>query len=556
MPREDFMTLAKTGFPDPGFMLGVLDKLLDIDALTESVIEKTLSGIANDNFGIDPDEHYARFKIEEARAYEAIRRLSELELNEERLLDIHRLYFDGGDRIYSILEDACDICTGGESEYYCCHDLEGVSKLPNLSILNLDGYGYQRKGLCLAPLKGHSNLETLVLTPKCTSIDVLTTLAKLSSVDFCSVRLTDDEMDQSLPVIEALRARNVEIKNEPIARTPKPPPSPPALVTPKPPPTAEAEPQAPEPDPRETRRSGSTWETTNGEKTSYTRIEADIVMGSHSGSGHTDSAGSCSREAFLNGQFHDTIRSDHGPAVLQEVLDFVGPKDLSHQDVKLGDGDDLRQRIRLFLAGPSALPPQAHLNYGHEFLVQAGESFNTLQRIVLSRAIAHHIEDRDAQVRSGVIRFFQYAAASDDFGALARALREDDGLFEDVVDPIQGAIGDTQRAGPSAGQQHPTKGPKSHTVPTRGDSTGQGFQHGALSLRHGPAVGADGGADHRDATAGRLQGLRGQTRRLEHRSVCVHPPNQGADSGQGRRVHLAGADGGAAGRMPTPSARP
>jgi|GEM_PF-2833691 len=72
---------------------------------------------------------------------------------------------------------------------------------------------------------------------------------------------------------------------------------------------------------RTTTRRGWSWETVEGSRTSYVEAQGpNILVGAHSGSGHTDSAGTCSREEFLNGRFHSTVRSDHGEAVLQEII--------------------------------------------------------------------------------------------------------------------------------------------------------------------------------------------------------------------------------------------
>jgi hypothetical protein len=148
------------------------------------------------------------------------------------------------------------------------------------------------------------------------------------------------------------------------------------------------------------------------------------------------------------------IRMDHGEEVLQEVLDFVGPQDLAYQDVELGKGDALGQRVRRMLVHGDL--PQ-HFNYGHEFLAQAWESFDDRQRVMLSQAIADHIQDEDARVRSGVIRFFQRAPSADDFGALAGALRDDHGAFQGVTDPIPGATGDLRMELARAVANHPLR---------------------------------------------------------------------------------------------------
>ncbi len=68
----------------------------------------------------------------------------------------------------------------------------------------------------------------------------------------------------------------------------------------------------------------TSWEKTSDGITYYVHITEDqVVSGSHAGSGHTDSAGTCSYREFLNGQFHDIIRNDFGPALLEEVISSV-----------------------------------------------------------------------------------------------------------------------------------------------------------------------------------------------------------------------------------------
>ena len=72
---------------------------------------------------------------------------------------------------------------------------------------------------------------------------------------------------------------------------------------------------------RTTTRRGWSWETIEGARTSYVEVQGpNMLVGAHSGSGHTDSAATCTREEFLNGRFHSAVRSDHGEAVLQEII--------------------------------------------------------------------------------------------------------------------------------------------------------------------------------------------------------------------------------------------
>jgi len=49
-------------------------------------------------------------------------------------------------------------------------------------------------------------------------------------------------------------------------------------------------------------------ERTSGSKTSYIQInEGNVTIGLHFGSGHSDNAGTCNYNEFLNGGFHDII---------------------------------------------------------------------------------------------------------------------------------------------------------------------------------------------------------------------------------------------------------
>ena len=72
------------------------------------------------------------------------------------------------------------------------------------------------------------------------------------------------------------------------------------------------------------RRSWSKPRKPRGE--SYLQLTPrQVIVGAHSGSGMTDSAGSCSHEAFLQGRFHDVVLAEFGASVLAEVLQALGP---------------------------------------------------------------------------------------------------------------------------------------------------------------------------------------------------------------------------------------
>ncbi len=68
----------------------------------------------------------------------------------------------------------------------------------------------------------------------------------------------------------------------------------------------------------------SHWEKTTGDRVDYVQIVDDhVVVGSHAGSGHTDSAGRATFAEFLDGRFQDVVSAEHGPEVLQAVIEAV-----------------------------------------------------------------------------------------------------------------------------------------------------------------------------------------------------------------------------------------
>ncbi len=67
------------------------------------------------------------------------------------------------------------------------------------------------------------------------------------------------------------------------------------------------------------------WEAVNGNVRDYCKIEGgSVVVGRHGSSGHSDSAGGCSRKEFLDGRFHQLILERVGEHVLYKVLDALG----------------------------------------------------------------------------------------------------------------------------------------------------------------------------------------------------------------------------------------
>lgn len=67
------------------------------------------------------------------------------------------------------------------------------------------------------------------------------------------------------------------------------------------------------------------WEKVRGVVVHYAEVNAsEVVVGSHSGSGHTDFAGACSHEAFLaDRRLHDAVLSEHGAETLAEMIEAV-----------------------------------------------------------------------------------------------------------------------------------------------------------------------------------------------------------------------------------------
>lgn len=66
------------------------------------------------------------------------------------------------------------------------------------------------------------------------------------------------------------------------------------------------------------------WERTSGTRHHYAQVNAkDVVVGYQGNSPHVGGAGSCSHEAFLDGQMHDLVREAFGEAVLEEMLQAV-----------------------------------------------------------------------------------------------------------------------------------------------------------------------------------------------------------------------------------------
>ena len=107
----------------------------------------------------------------------------------------------------------------------------------------------------------------------------------------------------------------------------------------------------------------------------------------------------------------------------------------------LGTGDALRKRLRGGLLGQPAFPGGASHRIAADFLVEAHDRSAPGDAKALSTAVATLLQDGDARVRSGAIRFFQGSGAREP-EALRAALQKDGGRFEGVADPLPGGTGD------------------------------------------------------------------------------------------------------------------
>ena len=100
----------------------------------------------------------------------------------------------------------------------------------------------------------------------------------------------------------------------------------------------------------------TSWEKVTGRRTSYVIVNYNnVVVGHHYGTGMTDAAGTCSHEAFLEGEFQGLIKEAFGEEVLAQVISAVtgSPADPAHNK----DREDVAI-LRAFLDG---IPPDPSL---------------------------------------------------------------------------------------------------------------------------------------------------------------------------------------------------
>ncbi len=65
----------------------------------------------------------------------------------------------------------------------------------------------------------------------------------------------------------------------------------------------------------------TSWEREDGRRTSYASVNGDgFVIGDHCGSGHTDSAGTCTLAELLDGRYQDQFEKRFGKAALADLL--------------------------------------------------------------------------------------------------------------------------------------------------------------------------------------------------------------------------------------------
>jgi len=105
------------------------------------------------------------------------------------------------------------------------------------------------------------------------------------------------------------------------------------------------------------------WETKKGGRTCYVQVTPyEVVVGSHSGSGHSDNAATCSHQELLDGTHQGTIRHEHGDRILQEVIaavvaSFEDPETLlrwteEHAQAERWKALPTDERLRAFLEDP------------------------------------------------------------------------------------------------------------------------------------------------------------------------------------------------------------
>ena len=187
-------------FADRGLHLGVLNALLASGAVAAADLVAIVESTGPDG----PEDGYPG---PGPRLAMSLHLLHAVAVPADEVAAITRLYFDGGNEIYMLIEQTLDIDTGGESDDYNVTSLEGIQALSGLESLDLDGHGYRSAPLDLTPLAGHPRLSVLCLTGFCASAVTLESLPRLRSLDAFHADLDDPE------VPDRLAARGVTVRH-------------------------------------------------------------------------------------------------------------------------------------------------------------------------------------------------------------------------------------------------------------------------------------------------------------------------------------------------------
>lgn len=122
--------------------------------------------------------------------------------------------------------------------------------------------------------------------------------------------------------------------------------------------------------------------------------------------------------------------------------------EVSFNGMRLGSGEALCRRVRAILLGETwwipgdhRLPPEAL----HRVWQWKQDGFPEEAR-ALSLATARLLDDEDAPVIAGAVRFFLEEPEADDGGALGSALVERPPRWLGSPDPLEGAVGDLRSA--------------------------------------------------------------------------------------------------------------
>jgi hypothetical protein len=126
-------------FPDLGLHLGVMNALLDAGLLSDEELLNVLRPLTD---GLDGDLEYDyTLDAENELLNAALALMHAVALDRGDVATITNLDFDGGNDIYMLIETALRVDSGGESDYYLVHSLDGIEALSNLERFDNDSYG-------------------------------------------------------------------------------------------------------------------------------------------------------------------------------------------------------------------------------------------------------------------------------------------------------------------------------------------------------------------------------------------------------------------------------